>query len=86
MFTLERDGHVLGRRAVEVRICACPSRDRKSEENALNPSTQHKRGEKRGKLGRFRVSLKSGFFERKLSKNCLGLLIFFSKNAQFGRF
>ncbi|GFO22022.1 WD repeat-containing protein wrap73-like [Plakobranchus ocellatus] len=32
VFTLEKDGQVLGRRAVEVRICACPGRDRKADE------------------------------------------------------
>ncbi|XP_033764391.1 tumor protein 63-like isoform X2 [Pecten maximus] len=41
VFTLERDNQVLGRRAVEVRICACPGRDRKADEKAaLPPSKQ----------------------------------------------
>jgi len=31
-FTLEKDGQVLGRRVVEVRICSCPGRDRSQEE------------------------------------------------------
>ncbi|CAG5136242.1 unnamed protein product, partial [Candidula unifasciata] len=39
VFTLERerDGSVLGRRAVEVRICACPGRDRKADERDSQP-------------------------------------------------
>ncbi|KAL5015354.1 hypothetical protein ScPMuIL_009624 [Solemya velum] len=37
VFTLEKDGQVLGRRAVEVRICACPGRDRKADEKAAMP-------------------------------------------------
>ena len=44
IFTMEEDGQVVGRQAVEVRICACPGRDRKTEEDAVNP---HKRPVKR---------------------------------------
>lgn len=35
VLTLERDNQVLGRRAVEVRICACPGRDRKADERPV---------------------------------------------------
>ncbi|XP_064611404.1 cellular tumor antigen p53-like isoform X2 [Liolophura sinensis] len=38
VFTLEKDQKVLGRRAVEVRICACPGRDRKADEKAVLPA------------------------------------------------
>ena len=38
IFTMEEDGEVIGRQAVEVRICACPGRDRKTEEDAANPN------------------------------------------------
>ena len=34
VFTLEHGNVVLGRRAVEVRICACPGRDRKQDEKS----------------------------------------------------
>ena len=35
VFTLENNNQILGRQVVEVRICACPGRDRKVDENAL---------------------------------------------------
>ena len=38
IFTMEEGGQVVGRQAVEVRICACPGRDRKTEEDAANPN------------------------------------------------
>ena len=38
VFTLEHEGEVLGRQSVEVRICACPGRDKKGEENAIFPT------------------------------------------------
>jgi hypothetical protein len=34
VFTLERDNQVLGRQSVELRICACPGRDRRTDEDA----------------------------------------------------
>jgi len=36
VFTLERDGLVLGRQAVELRICACPGRDRRTDEESVS--------------------------------------------------
>ena len=35
IFTLEKDGQTLGRRVVEIRVCACPGRDRNSDEKAV---------------------------------------------------
>jgi len=34
IFTLEHSGIVVGRQAVDIRICACPGRDRKNEERS----------------------------------------------------
>ena len=34
IFTLEKDGQTLSRRVVEIRVCVCPGRDRKSDERA----------------------------------------------------
>jgi len=43
VFTLETAaGEVVGRRAVELRICACPGRDRDSEETAASKSVRNK--------------------------------------------
>nr|XP_006815088.1 PREDICTED: p63-like transcription factor isoform X2 [Saccoglossus kowalevskii] len=45
IFQMEKDGLVLGRRVLDVRICACPGRDRKSDEKRCHPPPkQMKRG------------------------------------------
>ncbi|CAH1774534.1 unnamed protein product [Owenia fusiformis] len=41
IFTLETPmGHVIARRVCEVRICACPGRDRKAEEDGATPGNK----------------------------------------------
>ncbi|XP_071042729.1 cellular tumor antigen p53 [Parasteatoda tepidariorum] len=48
VFTLEKGNQVLGRRKVDVKICACPGRDRKSDEqqaSALEIGSSKKRKE-----------------------------------------
>ncbi|GFT07026.1 cellular tumor antigen p53 [Nephila pilipes] len=50
IFSLEKEGKVIGRRKLDVKICACPGRDKKNEEQQLgtggNPEVSLKRKEK----------------------------------------
>ncbi|GIY22129.1 cellular tumor antigen p53 [Caerostris extrusa] len=41
IFSLEKDGNVVGRRKLDVKICACPRRDKKSEEQQVQPESNH---------------------------------------------
>ena len=64
IFSLERDGQTLGRRVVEIRVCACPGRDRKSDERTAcgEPSSSQGVG-KRSRKGKHWAGseLKRGF-------------------------
>nr|AAQ55113.1 p63/73 beta variant [Spisula solidissima] len=53
VFTLEKDNQVLGRRCVEVRICACPGRDRKGDEKGMLP--QSPQSKKNGAMPRLTI-------------------------------
>ncbi|GFY46366.1 cellular tumor antigen p53 [Trichonephila inaurata madagascariensis] len=50
IFSLEKDGEVIGRRKLDVKICACPGRDKKTEEKLsgieVTPEIPQKRKEK----------------------------------------
>lgn len=76
VLSLEKDNQVLGRRAVEVRICACPGRDRKADEKAsLPPSKQSPK--KAGKVNIINeiTSITPGGKKRKLDEDSFTLTV-----------
>lgn len=77
VFTLEKDNQVLGRRAVEVRICACPGRDRKADEKASMPITpqQKKAGFSRLTMGTEVTTVTQGGKKRKLDDDTYTLTV-----------
>ena len=62
VFTLEHKNQVLGRQAVEVRVCACPGRDKSQEERSAFPE---KYGPKKSSAGVYNYS--AGGVKRKHS-------------------
>ena len=51
MCSLFSRGKTLGRQVVEIRVCACPGRDRKSDEKLVNGEPSSSQGGKRSKKG-----------------------------------
>ncbi|KAK3698189.1 hypothetical protein QZH41_019280 [Actinostola sp. cb2023] len=68
IFSLEKDGLTLGRRVVEIRVCACPGRDRKSNESlsgVSSTSVSSKRKKGQGKSSKKQRAISSGDDEDK---------------------
>lgn len=65
IFTLEKDGQTLGRRVVEIRVCACPGRDRKSDEKAVSGEPTSSQGiVKRARRGKCFLCMKHAVFAK----------------------
>ncbi|XP_002738810.1 tumor protein 63-like, partial [Saccoglossus kowalevskii] len=80
IFQLEKDNVVLGRRVLDVRICACPGRDRKSDEKRCHPPPkQIKRGA--SKTAGFQMSV--GSKRRKGDDDVYTLIVRGRENYEF---
>lgn len=79
VFTLEHNQVVLGRAAVDIRICACPGRDKKVDENSLRCPSSKNKSIKRPLLGNV---IQSSYKKTKLDEDVFSLVIHGKENFE----